>query len=218
MYIGLLNAFRTNFDEDYQVTVEYPRKEKWDVPDGSRMRLYNNIDDCIACYKCSRICPTDCIDIESVKTPDSVDLGKTSTGNPKQFWIPKFDIDMVKCCYCDLCTVVCPTDCLVMTKNFEGSEYERSNLVYSFSNLDSEDMAEINEIMKEDKEEEKEQKSSSSTDEESKSSSSSSGSSAADKIKQRLGDDSDQSSTDQADTDSGEKSAADRIKDRLGDN
>ncbi len=132
------------------VTINYPRKEEWDVPDGSRMKLYNNIDDCIGCYKCSRICPTDCIEIETIKAPDSVDLGKASTGNPLNFWVPTFDIDMVKCCYCDLCTTVCPTECLVMTKAFEGSAYDRGNLIYHFGNVDSEEREEINELLEED--------------------------------------------------------------------
>lgn len=131
------------------VTISYPRKDEWDVPDGSRMKLYNNIDDCIGCYKCSRVCPTDCIEIETIKAPDSVDLGKASTGNPLNFWVPTFDIDMVKCCYCDLCTTVCPTECLVMTKAFEGSAYDRGNLIYHFGNVDSEEMEEINELLDE---------------------------------------------------------------------
>jgi len=132
------------------VTTAYPRKSEWDIPDGSRMKLYNNIDDCIGCYKCSRICPTDCIEIETIKAPDSVDLGTASTGNPLNFWVPKFDIDMVKCCYCDLCTTVCPTECLVMTKAFEGSSYDRGNLVYHFGNVDSREMQDIQKLLEED--------------------------------------------------------------------
>ncbi len=147
MVMGLRTFTRPN------VTTEYPRKEKWDIPDGSRMKLYNNIDDCIGCYKCSRICPTDCIEIETIKAPDDVDLGTASTGNPLNFWVPTFDIDMVKCCYCDLCTTVCPTECLVMTKAYEGSAYDRGNLVYHFGNVDSEEMEEINQLLQEDEEE-----------------------------------------------------------------
>lgn len=143
MIMGIRTFARPN------VTISYPRKDEWDVPDGSRMKLYNNIDDCIGCYKCSRVCPTDCIEIETIKAPDSVDLGKASTGNPLNFWVPTFDIDMVKCCYCDLCTTVCPTECLVMTKTFEGSAYDRGNLIYHFGNVDSEEMEEINALLEE---------------------------------------------------------------------
>ncbi len=157
MFVGLKTFLRPD------VTTEYPR-ERWDVPDGSRMKLYNNIDDCIGCYKCSRICPTDCIEIETIKAPDGVDLGKASTGNPLNFWVTKFDIDMVKCCYCDLCTTVCPTECLVMTKAYEGGAYDRGNLIYHFSDIDSEQMEEINKILEEDEKDEEAEEEAASTD------------------------------------------------------
>ena len=32
---------------------------------------------------------------------------------------PVFDIDMAKCCYCNLCTYPCPTECIYMTPSFE---------------------------------------------------------------------------------------------------
>jgi len=64
-----------------------------------------------------------------------VDLGKTSTGNPKRFWLTRFNIDMAKCMYCDLCVHPCPTNCIYMEQEYEYSEYDRSNLLYKFSQL-----------------------------------------------------------------------------------
>lgn len=137
------------------VTELYP-EEKVTLPDGARARLYVNIDDCIGCNLCARACPANCIDIETVMATSDVDLGKTSTGNPKRFWLTRFNIDMAKCMYCDLCTYPCPTDCIYMVPEYEYSEYDRTNLVYHFSNLASDMVAEVKE--KAEKEAEQKQK------------------------------------------------------------
>jgi len=39
---------------------------------------------------------------------------------------------MAKCCWCELCCVACPTECLHMTPSYENSAYSRSHLVYHF--------------------------------------------------------------------------------------
>lgn len=114
------------------VTLQYP-DEKWELPPGARAQLFNNFDDCIGCGFCAKVCPVDCIYIETVKTGPGEDLGKASTGNPKRLHVLRFDIDMAKCCYCNLCTIPCPTECLQMTPKYENSVYNRANLLYHYS-------------------------------------------------------------------------------------
>jgi NADH-quinone oxidoreductase subunit I len=113
------------------VTIQYP-KEKIPVPDVGRHRLFVEIEDCIGCDQCSRVCPVDCITIEKIKATD--ELGVTSDGTKKKFHLPTFDIDMAKCMYCGLCTVVCPTECIIMTKSYDFSEYDRDNFVHHYGN------------------------------------------------------------------------------------
>jgi len=113
-------------------TVQYP-KESMPVPDNGRYRLHNEIDDCIVCDKCAKICPVNCIDIEPVRAVD--DLGQTSDGTPKRIHAAKFDIDMAKCCFCGLCTTVCPTECLTMTKAYDFSTFDIEEHNYSFSEM-----------------------------------------------------------------------------------
>jgi len=110
------------------VTLQYP-DEKWELPPGARAQLFNNFDDCIGCGFCAKVCPVDCIYIDTVKTGPGEDLGKASTGNPKRLHVLRFDIDMAKCCYCNLCTIPCPTECLQMTPKYENSVYDRANLL-----------------------------------------------------------------------------------------
>jgi len=114
------------------VTIQYP-DVKLKLPERARNRLYVNMDDCIGCDQCSMVCPVDCITIETIKSTPDVDLGLTSVGTKKRLYVPRFDIDIAKCCYCGLCVYPCPTECIKMTDVYEFSEYERQNLIYSFS-------------------------------------------------------------------------------------
>jgi formate hydrogenlyase subunit 6/NADH:ubiquinone oxidoreductase subunit I len=114
------------------VTLKYPY-EAIPVPDKGRYRLHNEIDDCIVCDLCAKICPVNCITIESVKATE--EIGVTSDGTKKRLYAPVFDIDMAKCCYCGLCTTVCPTDCLTMTPVYDFAEIDISNMIYHFTDL-----------------------------------------------------------------------------------
>ena len=114
------------------VTVQYPH-ESFPVPDNGRYRLHNEIDDCIVCDKCAKVCPVNCIDIDPIRAVG--EIGKTSDGTSKRIYAAKFDIDMGKCCFCGLCTTVCPTECLTMTKTYDFSEYDVADHTYSFATM-----------------------------------------------------------------------------------
>ena len=120
-------------------TLQYP-KESIPVPDNGRYRLHNEIDDCIVCDKCAKICPVDCIDIEPIRSTE--EFGKTSDGTPKRIYAAKFDIDMAKCCFCGLCTTVCPTECLTMTKAYDFSEFDVRDHNYEFAEMTSDEITE----------------------------------------------------------------------------
>ena len=114
------------------VTIQYPL-ETIAIPDNGRYRLHNEMDDCIVCDKCVKVCPVDCIEIEPIRAIEEV--GRASDGSPIRLYAAKFDIDMAKCCYCGLCTTVCPTECLTMTKTFDYSELDVRDMVYNYANL-----------------------------------------------------------------------------------
>ena len=132
------------FEQDKGLTtLKYPH-EMIPVPDNGRYRLHNEMEDCIVCDKCAKVCPVDCIEIEPIRAPDS--FGETSDGTPKRIHAARFDIDMSKCCFCGLCTTVCPTECLTMTKSFDYSEFDVRDHTYEFGILSAE---EVNEKTKE---------------------------------------------------------------------
>lgn len=141
------------------VTLQYP-EERWPRPERNigfsvdnynviRSRLQVDIDDCIGCLKCERVCPVQCIKINTVKAeskgedlPDISHTGITSKGTKKALIVSRFDIDMTECCYCNLCVYPCPEECIYMTGgpnshkhpiDYEFSQYDRNDLIYRFA-------------------------------------------------------------------------------------
>src|SRR6185312_9899658 len=119
-------------------TIQYPH-QALPIPEVGRYQLDVEIDDCIVCDLCAKICPVDCIDIEAIKATEAI--GQTSDGTTKRLYAAKFDIDMAKCMYCGLCTIVCPTECIIMTNTYDRSVPEIGELTYAFSDMTPEDAA-----------------------------------------------------------------------------
>lgn len=132
VFVGMKITWKHLFTPS--VTIQYPNV-KVPLPERVRNRLYVNMDDCIGCDQCARACPVSCIEIETVKSLPTENLGTTSNGKKKALWVTKFDIDIAKCCYCQLCVFPCPTECIYMTDVYEFSEFRRSDLVYKFATL-----------------------------------------------------------------------------------
>ncbi|HEX5169959.1 MAG TPA: 4Fe-4S dicluster domain-containing protein [Cyclobacteriaceae bacterium] len=127
-------------------TIQYPH-EILPVPETGRYRLHNEIDDCIVCDKCVKICPVNCITIDPIRATE--EIGKTSDGTPKRIYAATFDIDMGKCCYCGLCTTVCPTECLTMTKVYDFSVFDIREHNYSFAEMTPSEIVEKKKLFEE---------------------------------------------------------------------
>ncbi|PWK16694.1 NADH-quinone oxidoreductase subunit I, partial [Arcicella aurantiaca] len=117
------------------VTLQYPH-EQLPLPDNGRYQLDNEMDDCIVCDKCAKVCPVDCIEIEPIKATGIA--GYASDGSAIRLYAAKFDIDMAKCMFCGLCTTVCPTECLTMTHEYDFSTFDVKNHNFEFGNLTAE--------------------------------------------------------------------------------
>lgn len=113
------------------ITIQYP-EERDKIPLGSRGLLFNDVDDCISCRQCAAICPVDCITIEADKKEAGAAVDMTKGGVKKTLELKKFDIDVSLCCYCGLCSSVCPTECLYHTKEYEYSVMDRDKHVMDY--------------------------------------------------------------------------------------
>jgi NADH-quinone oxidoreductase subunit I len=122
--------------EHAEATLRYPHV-KLPIPDNGRYQLHVEMDDCIVCDLCAKICPVDCIEIEAIKAVE--DIGKTSDGTTKRLHAAKFDIDMAKCMFCGLCTVVCPTECIIMTDEYDVTLDSVAAMNYHFSTMTPEE-------------------------------------------------------------------------------
>ncbi len=114
------------------VTLQYPTR-KWKMPERSRARLFNKIEDCIGCSQCARACPTKCIAIKTEKRGKDEPEKFASDGTAIKLRTYLYDIDMTLCCYCGLCTFSCPTHCLIMTVEYEYSVYDKNDHIYKFA-------------------------------------------------------------------------------------
>ena len=113
------------------VTIEYPEVRE-ELPENSRSRLFNNVDDCTSCLQCAAACPVDCIYITAVRRDKDAPTIKASTGTPIKLDLVQYTIDTALCCYCGLCTSVCPTQCITHTTDYEFAQYTLSEMKYDY--------------------------------------------------------------------------------------
>ena len=152
MKLTLNHLFSSN------VTVQYPNVDPFTVksavdkiPDGARNRLHLDPEVCNGCGLCSRTCPVGIIKVETVKVvPTDPEDPKMPDGAKRRLWIAKYDIDFGKCCFCGLCVSACPTGALTQTKEFRYCTYNKSELLYHFSNMSEEKVAEKKKLLAED--------------------------------------------------------------------
>jgi NADH-quinone oxidoreductase subunit I len=128
--VGMKITWRHLFVD--KVTLHYP-EEKWTLPPKSRMRLFMKYEDCIGCGQCARACPVDCIYIKTDKRAPTAPAIWAADGTPIKLDTKVFDIDMSLCCYCNLCTYPCPTNCIYMTPEYEFAATDLTSHLYHFA-------------------------------------------------------------------------------------
>jgi len=100
------------------VTLQYP-DERQVMPDRFRGFVHNDMTRCDSCNICAKLCPVDCIYIES-------------EGKGKERMMTRYAIDYNKCIWCSLCTENCHTGSITMSHDYDHSVYDRRSLVYEF--------------------------------------------------------------------------------------
>lgn len=105
--------------------------EKFEYPElplqvSKRYRGFHRFDltTCIACERCARDCPVNCIYI-----------GKERAVGRKGFKVTSFTIDYTKCMFCALCIENCPVDCIFMGSTHDLSCFSRDGCIVDFSRM-----------------------------------------------------------------------------------
>jgi NADH-quinone oxidoreductase subunit I len=98
------------------VTIQYP-EERRNYSDRFRgmhyIKAVNGVENCTACMLCPTVCPAGCIHIEAGERPD------------KEKYPVKFEIDVLRCCFCGMCEEACPKDAIKLSTIYEMSQSER---------------------------------------------------------------------------------------------
>ncbi len=98
------------------MTVRFPH-ESIPIPQRYRGEHVYDIEKCISCGLCAKICPNRAIEMVVVSNEHKDKYPKT---------YPKIDIG--KCCFCGLCEEICPKDSLKLTKNVFLSTFDSSSV------------------------------------------------------------------------------------------
>src|SRR4029450_3657426 len=98
-----------------------------------RHTIVMKAEDCIGCGQCARACPVQCIYIKAEKRDPKAPAIFAANGQGIKRDLPLFDIAMPLCCYCNLCTYPCPTDCIYMTPEYEFATTDLTNHLYRFA-------------------------------------------------------------------------------------
>lgn len=89
-----------------KVTIQFP-EEKRTYSERYRGLHYikstNGVENCTACMLCPTVCPAQCIHIEAGERPD------------KEKYPVKFEIDILRCCFCGMCEEACPKDAIKLS-------------------------------------------------------------------------------------------------------
>jgi NADH-quinone oxidoreductase subunit I len=82
------------------------------------IKSVNGVENCTACMLCPTVCPAECIHIEAGERPD------------KEKYPVKFEIDILRCCYCGFCEEACPKDAIKLSNIYEMAVLDRKDGVY----------------------------------------------------------------------------------------
>ena len=73
---------------------------------------------------CAVVCPADAIFLEA---EENTEQDRHSGG---ERYAKIYQIDYLRCIFCGFCVDACPTDALVMGKEYEMSSYKREDFIY----------------------------------------------------------------------------------------
>ena len=97
------------------LTVKFPR-ESIPIAEGYRGEHEHNMDKCISCGLCAKVCPNKAIEMIEIKQAD-----QTIKRYPQ--------IDLSKCCFCGLCQDICPVKALKLTQKIPQACSDLSSLI-----------------------------------------------------------------------------------------
>jgi NADH-quinone oxidoreductase subunit I len=111
------------------ITQQYPEYKRPVYPRfRGRHRLHkfeNGLEKCVGCSLCAAACPADCIRVVAAEnTPDN----RVSAG---ERYARIYEINLSRCIFCGYCELACPFDAITLGNEFEISEHNRDDQIYT---------------------------------------------------------------------------------------
>jgi NADH-quinone oxidoreductase subunit I len=125
---GLATTFG-RFRED-AATVQYPEEKTPVYPRfRGRHKLHRfedtGLEKCVGCSLCAAACPADCIRVVAAEnTPEH-------RVSPGERYAAVYEINLARCIFCGYCELACPFDAITMGHDYELSDYDRTDLVFT---------------------------------------------------------------------------------------
>jgi len=88
-------------------------------------RFENGLEKCVGCSLCAAACPADCI---RVVAAENTAENRVSAG---ERYARIYEINMSRCIFCGYCELACPFDAITMGHDYELSDYDRSDLIFT---------------------------------------------------------------------------------------
>ena len=96
------------------------------LPRPAPLHLHENgLEKCVGCSLCAAACPADCI---RVVAAENTAENRVSAG---ERYARIYEINMSRCIFCGYCELACPFDAITLGNDFEISEYNRDDLIYT---------------------------------------------------------------------------------------
>jgi NADH-quinone oxidoreductase subunit I len=112
------------------VTVQYPEEKTPVYPRfRGRHKLHrfedSGLEKCVGCSLCAAACPADCIRVVAAEnTPEH----RVSAG---ERYAEVYEINLSRCIFCGYCEIACPFDAITMGHDYELSDYDRTDLIFT---------------------------------------------------------------------------------------
>ena len=122
------------------LTIQYPEEKTPVFPRfRGRHKLHtfedSGLEKCVGCSLCAAACPADCIRVVAAENDpeDRVSAGER--------YAAVYEINMSRCIFCGYCEVACPFDAITMGHDYELSDLNRSDLIFTKEMLPAEPLA-----------------------------------------------------------------------------